>query len=331
MPPGCLLPGVVNLRHQWLTEPEDVYRHLAQVAPIRHFRSLVPDSHFYQWAGLLNLGNTILASYCSSNVSFRIEDVAVVHLVTCFAGYRRVTTPMGEVHTTTGGLMLLPVGERDAWGSHSAAVVSLQPARIAHTAMVMAARDSGSMPTLASFAVFAPLLCPDGPQVRLAHSLVQSIDAAAAVHPRLPTLLGYDDSLHRLAATLLQPALLHEEPADLPRYRERDGRRSFDELLDYIEANLDQPLRLSDLEARSFYSSRALQYAFRERLGCTPKQWIRQQRLKRAMEQLQQLDGSTTIRDIAWSCGYRQMSLFGSDFKRQFGCSPSQARRGWGP
>ncbi len=32
--------------------------------------------------------------------------------------------------------------------------------------------------------------------------------------------------------------------------------------------NLDRPLRLSELEARSHYSSLALQYAFRELLGC---------------------------------------------------------------
>ena len=56
------------------------------------------------------------------------------------------------------------------------------------------------------------------------------------------------------AAALLDPELLVVEPADLGRCWERDGRGSFDELIDYIRANLDQPLRLSDLEARSHYS-----------------------------------------------------------------------------
>jgi transcriptional regulator GlxA family with amidase domain len=130
-----------------------------------------------------------------------------------------------------------------------------------------------------------------------------------------------------LVATMLQPALLVQEPArDLQRWRERDGRQAFDELIDYIRANLDQPLHLSELEARSHYSSRALQYAFRQRLGCTPRQWIREQRLERAMAQLELGGRGCSIRMIALACGYRHMGLFSSDFKKRFGLTPSAAR-----
>ncbi|MFM9089939.1 MAG: hypothetical protein ACKOPT_17785, partial [Cyanobium sp.] len=93
---------------------------------------------------------------------------------------------------------------------------------------------------------------------------------------------------------------------------DRRSGAAFDELLDYIRAHLDQPLRLSDLEARSFYSRRALQYAFRDKLNTTPLQWIREQRLSRA---------------VAQACGYRQTSRFSTDFKRCFGLTPSQAKR----
>lgn len=55
-------------------------------------------------------------------------------------------------------------------------------------------------------------------------------------------------------------------------------------------------MRLSDLEARSHDSSRSPQYAFRQKLGCTPKQWMRQQRLERTLEQLQHDEGSSSIR-----------------------------------
>ncbi|MFM9102847.1 MAG: hypothetical protein ACKOPS_16610 [Cyanobium sp.] len=81
---------------------------------------------------------------------------------------------------------------------------------------------------------------------------------------------------------------MEETAADRRRIHGRAGGSSFDELIDTIRANLDQPLRLSDLEARSHYSSCALQYAFRERLGCTPRQWIREQRLEQAVAQLEQ-------------------------------------------
>ena len=109
-------------------------------------------------------------------------------------------------------------------------------------------------------------------------------------------------------------------------YRTPDGRRSFDDLIDYIRAHLDQPLRLSDLEAQSHYSRRALQYAFRERLNSTPKQWIREQRLALALEELRR-EPRRSIQAVALSCGYLRVSHFSQDFKTRFGISPSQARR----
>jgi AraC-like DNA-binding protein len=158
-------------------------------------------------------------------------------------------------------------------------------------------------------------------------SVLQSIDQCLAVGPQVANRLGLDDVIYRLAATLLNPALLTDEPADLLRHREQAGRSSFDELIDYIRANLDQPLRLSDLEVRSHYSRRALQYAFRERLGVTPKQWIREQRLLLAYRQLQADGPRPTVLAVALTCGYVHASQFAKDFKRRFGVSPSEVRR----
>ncbi|MEB3156975.1 MAG: hypothetical protein VKO26_06010 [Cyanobacteriota bacterium] len=76
---------------------------------------------------------------------------------------------------------------------------------------------------------------------------------------RLPARLGLDDVLHRLVAAHLDPALLEEGPADRERAHTREGKSAIDDPLDDIRHNLDQPLRLSDLEARSHSSRRALQ------------------------------------------------------------------------
>jgi len=327
---GCHVPGLRNLAHRQLADAEAFYASLARVAPVRQLRIHTPLQHFDQWAGVLEVGSAALLSISSSNVSFAVEAPTDVHLVAAFAGQRRIGCAFGDATCTAGGMAMVPIDDRTVAGSFSGAVVALRPARISQVAAAMAGRTAAPHTEEARFARFAPLSCPDGPQARMVHALLHAIDPAAGVNPRLPAQLGYDDSLHRLVATLLQPALVHQEPADLQRWRERDGRRAFDALLDYIGANLDQPLRLSDLEARSHYSSRALQYAFRERLGCTPKQWIRQQRLERALEQLQHSERDTPIRAIAWACGYRHLGLFSADFKRRFGCSPSQLRRGGG-
>ncbi|MFM7641266.1 MAG: helix-turn-helix domain-containing protein, partial [Cyanobium sp.] len=142
-----------------------------------------------------------------------------------------------------------------------------------------------------------------------------------------PDRLGAGDLVLRQVAALLDPSLLEERPGDGERLREGQGLSAFDDLIDYIRANLDQPLRLSDLERRSHYSRRSLQYAFRNKLGSTPKQWIRQQRLQAAIDQLRNGDRSWSVQAVALRCGYRSLSLFSADFKRQFGLSPSQARR----
>lgn len=259
LPDQWLRPGLTHLHHQWLSDPESLYQHFARVAPIRDFRSLVSDSHFYQWAGVLDLGDVVLASYASSNVSFTIDDAPAVHLVTSFAGYRRVTTPTGEVHSTPGGVALLPLGQRQAWGSHSGAIVTIKPQQISRVAGAMAGARAGLVPSPRRSGGFAPWQISEGPQAQMVHALLRSIDASSAVNPQLPARLGMGDSLCRLAAVLLYPELLHESPGDLQRWQERAGRSAFDELLDFIRAHLDQPLRLSDLEARSHYSSRALQ------------------------------------------------------------------------
>jgi AraC-like DNA-binding protein len=139
------------------------------------------------------------------------------------------------------------------------------------------------------------------PQATVIQQLIRTIDACLAAGPQVAMRLGLDDQLQRTVASLLQPELLSEEPDDL--------------------------LRMSDLEARSHYSRRALQYAFQERLGCSPKQWIREQRLALALEQLQADGNRPTIRAVALACGYLDADHFRTHFKRRFGMTPSQARR----
>ncbi|MFM9047337.1 MAG: helix-turn-helix domain-containing protein, partial [Cyanobium sp.] len=69
-----------------------------------------------------------------------------------------------------------------------------------------------------------------------------------------------------------------------------------------------------------------LQYAFREKLNSTPKQWIRQQRLKAARAQLESPKGPS-VQVVARSCGDLSLSHFCTDFKREFGLPASELRR----
>lgn len=139
--------------------------------------------------------------------------------------------------------------------------------------------------------------------------------------------LQLDDQIYRLMAAMLLPELRLESPLDRLTQRERQGRDSFDELIDYIKANLSEPLNLTMLESRIHYSRRALQYAFKERLGCTATQWIRSQRLDLARQRLQDPEPGDTVAGIASACGYRSTNLFSLDFQQRFHVKPSHLLR----
>lgn len=139
--------------------------------------------------------------------------------------------------------------------------------------------------------------------------------------------LQLDALIYQLLAAMIFPELREESSFERLTHRIEAGRDSFDELLDFIKSNLAEPLNLTQLEMQSHYSRRALQYTFRERLGCTPLQWIRNQRLDLARLRLQNPSSGETVASISSECGYRTQSLFSVDFQQRFHVRPSQLLR----
>jgi AraC-like DNA-binding protein len=132
------------------------------------------------------------------------------------------------------------------------------------------------------------------------------------------------DALILQAMALL---LLEANPAE--RANDAAGReRRLDALVAHIAAHLHRPLSLTELSARSGWSSRALQYAFQERFGCGPMQWVKRQRLEAARQALEQAQPGEPVRSIAWRCGYTNLSSFSRDILATYGRSPSDLRRG---
>jgi len=139
--------------------------------------------------------------------------------------------------------------------------------------------------------------------------------------------LNLDDQIYRLLAVMMFPDLLDNSPLERLQRRNEQHRDGFDELLDFIKKHLQEPLNLALLAEHSHYSRRSLQYAFRERLGCTASQWIRNQRLDLARQRLQAPSQGSTVASIAAACGYRSTSLFSVDFQQRFRVKPSQLLR----
>lgn len=144
-------------------------------------------------------------------------------------------------------------------------------------------------------------------------------------HPHL----NLDDLILRSIVLLLCPELL-QSAGPLPP--QPALRRVVRELMDWMQAHLHLPLSLSEIEQRSHYGRRALQIGFKLEVGMGPMQWLRQQRLQQAFEQLQHPRPKLTVGAVAQGCGYLSLSSFSRDFARRFRITPSALlRQGRGP
>ena len=97
-----------------------------------------------------------------------------------------------------------------------------------------------------------------------------------------------------------------------------------DRACQYIQAELSQPITLTNLEHVSGMSRRSLQSAFQKRYHCTPMQWIRFRRLDQAQSTLRNATAYTTITATALECGFSNASIFSSYYRSRFGELPSK-------
>jgi AraC-like DNA-binding protein len=159
--------------------------------------------------------------------------------------------------------------------------------------------------------------------------LLALFEVLEGIDPRLATRLGLDASLEGLVAVLLLACASGPEAVNLAEATGPMPQRntSFEELLSCIRSHLEEPLDLARLEGWAHTSRRSLQVVFQDRLGCTPMQWVRQERLNLALQRLQHPAPHDTVASIASACGYSSPSRFSADFRRQFRFPPSALLR----
>jgi AraC family transcriptional regulator len=92
-----------------------------------------------------------------------------------------------------------------------------------------------------------------------------------------------------------------------------------------IEENLDADLSLESLAKESGYSRAHFLRMFRTATGLTPHQYVLELRLRRAQERLKQR--SSSIIDVALSCGFASQSHMTSVFRRRLEMTPGEFRR----
>ncbi|MGV3344290.1 helix-turn-helix domain-containing protein [Enterobacteriaceae bacterium LUAb1] len=98
-----------------------------------------------------------------------------------------------------------------------------------------------------------------------------------------------------------------------------------DDLIAWIDANLEGKLDLDTVARRAGYSKWYLQRLFKKITGYSLGEYIRNMRLKDAANRL--INSEAPIMDVAMSLGFDSQQSFNRSFKRQFGESPGAWRR----
>lgn len=117
-----------------------------------------------------------------------------------------------------------------------------------------------------------------------------------------------------------------EYAAEALTERESDNRRRRLErlniVLDYIQHNYTKQISNKELADIIHLSEDRFNHLFKESMGMPSLQYMNEIRMKKAMNLLKKKEG--TVVEIADSVGFTDYNHFGRQFRRYYGCTPSE-------
>lgn len=168
-------------------------------------------------------------------------------------------------------------------------------------------------------------------ELELQQTLLRTVGFAEAAAQR-----GYDLSAGLAVAAseagaALARILSRTEGPSARSLGSSDRRDIVDATLAILEAKPRSPVSVSAVCGVLGVGERALERAFRERLGLSPRAYERERRLRAAHGLILTEGDHLSITDIAMSFGFWHLGRFAGAYAALFGCSPSETRRRiWG-
>lgn len=289
---------------------------------ITTMESTVGDSSFRQKNYHLSINDLALTATASTPLHLATEDTDA-QVISFVFNSNASTTVNGQTHEWQAGRSAFyAAGEKRSGTAGTISLLNIRPnmARLQRTAerMLGSANNEFTHSTYRSRPIG---LTSHG--VNFDRMIRHSCAAMESLNLCSTTLakLGFDDVIYRITAMMLSPDLLLG-----PRNAEQTNidKTRLDRVCDYIMANLFNTITLTDLEHVAMLSGRALQYAFMKTYGCSPMAWVRQQRLQKARERLEQGLPGTNVTSVALECGFSSASAFSSYYQQQFNERPSE-------
>lgn len=123
-------------------------------------------------------------------------------------------------------------------------------------------------------------------------------------------------------------ALLTLQRSNISHIIERsDGRampKGIRAAVEFMHANLAEPVTLNDIAQSAGMNVRTLQKGFQRVLGQTPMRVLKNARLDAAHYQLTVQRDRPSVMSVAFANGFSHLGRFSADYKSRFGVSPSQ-------
>ena len=142
-----------------------------------------------------------------------------------------------------------------------------------------------------------------------------------------PTAMPYVDYLARAIAARLVRHHSSSSPIDqTDAARPRMASERLQRAVDFIEANLDQPIGLSEIADAAGLSPTHFAREFKSTVGQPPHQYVMERRVEHAERAL--AETTTSIAEIAAACGFSNQEHLTRLFKRARGTTPAAYRMG---
>lgn len=103
--------------------------------------------------------------------------------------------------------------------------------------------------------------------------------------------------------------------------------RAVKQAIDYMRANVGEPLRIRDVADACCVTPRTLENGFRDFKGMTPIAYLRWLRLEAVRRELVASDGCAQISEIARRWGFVDLGRFAERYRRAYGELPSETVR----
>lgn len=134
--------------------------------------------------------------------------------------------------------------------------------------------------------------------------------------------------------TLILTGLLTAQPHNYSTALHSDARavppRAIRSAVEFIETAPNRAITTARLAVHAGVSASALQRGFQVHVGCSPMEYLRDVRLRRARDALVAADPASdvTVTEVALEAGFMHLGRFSVEYRRRFGESPSETLRG---